>query len=116
MKITIILQDAPYGSEKMWNALRLTQALIREGARINIFLLGDAVVASKKGQETPAGFYNIQQMLSDIHSKGAVIKACMTCCKARGIGEKDLIDGIEIGKTVVDLSRWVMESDRVLTF
>ena len=49
--ITMILQSAPYGDEKVWNALRLAKALITAtvGMKVNVFLLGDSVTAAKKG-------------------------------------------------------------------
>jgi len=40
---------------------------------INIFLIGDAVNAAKKGQKPAKGFYNIEKMLADIVKVGAII-------------------------------------------
>lgn len=53
--ITMILQNAPYGDERIWNALRLAKALCTAaiGMKVNIFLLGDAVATAKKGQNPP---------------------------------------------------------------
>ena len=60
--LTIILQSAPYGDEKIWNALRLAKALTAAtvGMKVNIFLLGDAVTTAKKGQKPPEGYYNLE--------------------------------------------------------
>lgn len=59
--ITFILQSPPYGDEKIWNALRLAKALTTAaiGMKVNIFLLGDGVVAAKKGTETTRGFLQL---------------------------------------------------------
>ncbi|MEK7773896.1 MAG: DsrE family protein, partial [Deltaproteobacteria bacterium] len=62
--VTIVLQDAPYGNEKLWNALRLSQALISVGSKVRIFLYGDSISAAKKGQNPPKGYYNIGDMLA----------------------------------------------------
>ena len=45
MKILIIINDAPYGTEKAFNALRLAMAIQKENAEaeVKIFLLADAV-------------------------------------------------------------------------
>jgi len=45
MKTLLIINDAPYGTEKAYNALRLAMTLQREhpDVEIRIFLLGDAV-------------------------------------------------------------------------
>lgn len=61
--MTLIINDAPYGIEKPWNALRLARALVATKQRLNIFLLGDAALLAKKGQQTPPGYYNLAQML-----------------------------------------------------
>ena len=57
-KVTIVFQDAPYVNEKVWNALRLSEALLAVGTGVRIFLYGDSVVAAKNGQTTPTG-YNV---------------------------------------------------------
>lgn len=36
-KVTLVLQDAPYGNEKVWNALRLSQALQTTGVQVLTF-------------------------------------------------------------------------------
>ena len=114
-KVTIILQDAPYGNEKVWNALRLSEALLAVGTGVRIFLYGDSVVAAKKGQTTPTGYYNIGDMMAGIIKRGGEIRACLTCSKARGIKEEDYIDGAVIGKTL-DLAHWIKEGGQVMVF
>lgn len=45
-KILIIINDAPYGTEKAYNALRIAMSLQKdhgENVEIKIFLLADAV-------------------------------------------------------------------------
>ena len=114
--ITIILQSAPYGDERMWNALRLTQSLITAsiGMKANIFLTGDAVTTAKRGQKPPKGFYNLEYMLKELLRKGVNVVACYTCISARGLTQTELIDGIIIGSTVRDLANWIKESQKVL--
>ena len=73
--VTMIVGSSPYGDERIWNALRLAEALSCSSAKvgINIFLIGDAVNAAKKGQKPAKGFYNIEKMLADIVKVGAII-------------------------------------------
>jgi uncharacterized protein involved in oxidation of intracellular sulfur len=113
--ITIIIQDPPYGTEKAWNALRLAQALLTQETRLNLFLLGDSVGMAKMGQEIPAGYYNLGKMLEQLADRGVEVKACATCCKARGLKAEDLIKGVVIGG-MSDLARWTKESKQVITF
>lgn len=56
MKALMILNDAPYGTERSYNGLRLALALVKvEEAGIRLFLIGDAVGCAKPGQTTPEG-------------------------------------------------------------
>ena len=117
MKILMIVNDAPYGSEKIYNALRLAMKLQQEQAstEIRIFLMADAVTAALPGQTTPQGFYNVERMLKAVVSKGGQLKACGTCAEGRGLEKLNLIDGVEIS-TMSQLAQWVVDSDKVLTF
>lgn len=46
-----ILNDAPYGSERSYNALRLANWLVKaEGEQVRVFLMGDAAACAKAGQ------------------------------------------------------------------
>ncbi len=116
--LTIILQSAPYGDEKTWNALRLAKALITVtiGMKVNIFLLGDAVTTAKRGQKPPEGYYNLEKMLNELAGQGVEVVACRTCVSARGLTQEDLTEGVRVGTTVGDLAKWVEESQKVLSF
>ena len=116
--LTMILQSPPYGDERIWNALRLAKALVTAtiGMKINIFLLGDAVAAAKKGQKPPEGYYNLEKMLKELADQGTPIVACRTCVNARGLTQQELVEGIRVGTTVGDLAEWVKTSQKVLSF
>jgi len=116
--ITIILNSAPYGDEKVWNALRLAMALTSAAIKmkVNIFLIGDAVTTAKKGQKPPEGYYHLEKMLKDLIEQGVKVVACRTCINARGLTQEDLVEGTHVGTTVQDLAVWVKESQKVLSF
>ena len=69
-KLTIVIQDAPYGSEKAYNALRYASALLTNQVAVNLFLVADGVGVAKRGQKTPTGYYNTADMLSQLIAKG----------------------------------------------
>jgi uncharacterized protein involved in oxidation of intracellular sulfur len=117
MKVLIIINDAPYGTEKAYNALRLAMALQKEhaDAEVRVFLMADAVTCALPSQTTPQGYYNIERMLKAVINKGGQVKACGTCSDARGLKSLTLIEGIEIS-TMVQLTQWVVDSDKVITF
>lgn len=78
MKILFIVNDAPYGTEKAYNALRMAMSLQKEHAEsveVNIFLLADAVTCALSNQVTPNGFYNIERMLKSTIRRGGMVKA-----------------------------------------
>ena len=116
-KLLIIVNDAPYGSEKAWNALRLANASASGeiGMGVRVFLMGDSVAAAKRGQSVPEGYYNLEKMLADLVAKGVEVKTCGTCMRARGIGDGELVDGVQRG-TMLILAGWVRDSDRVVSF
>jgi len=54
MKTLVVLNDAPYGSERTYNGLRLAGTLSRSAENeVRVFLLGDATVCAKSGQKSP---------------------------------------------------------------
>jgi uncharacterized protein involved in oxidation of intracellular sulfur len=68
-----IVNDAPYGSERPYNALRLALDLVkRPEVQVRVFLIGDGVNCALAGQKTPEGYYNIERMLKSIARRGEV--------------------------------------------
>ena len=68
-----IINDAPYGNERPYNALRLALALVkRPEALVRIFLMGDGVNCAMSGQKTPEGYYNVERMLKSLARRGEV--------------------------------------------
>ncbi len=117
MQILFILNDAPYGSEKAYNALRMALTLQKEQAEVEvrIFLMADAVTCALPEQATPQGYYNIARMMKAVLTRGGQVKACGSCCEARGLTGLNLLEGIEIS-TMSQLTQWTVEADKVLTF
>lgn len=110
-----ILNDAPYGSERAYNALRLAGALAgKEGQHVRLFLMADAVGCAKSGQTVPEGYYNLQLMLGKVLRKGE-IALCGTCMDARGMAESEMIEGAR-RSTLAQLADWTAEADKVLVF
>ena len=69
----LIVNDAPYGNERSYNALRLALNLIkRPEIGVRVFLMGDGVSCAARGQKTPDGYYNVERMLQSIARRGEV--------------------------------------------
>lgn len=117
-KILIIINDAPYGSEKAYNALRMALTLQKEHGEqvmLSVFLLADAVFCGLPGQKTPDGYYNIERMLKLVIRHGAGVKSCGGCCEARGIAGLPFIDGVQLSN-MKEFAQWTVEADKVLSF
>ncbi len=116
--ILFVLNDAPYGTERSYNALRLARNTLKKGngeAAVNVFLIGDAAACAKAGQKVPPGFYNIGDMLGMVVRAGGEIGVCGTCMDARGIADTDLIEGAARG-TLDLLTEWTLQADKALVF
>ena len=113
MNTLFILNEAPYGSERSYNALRLARALGRkEGETVRVFLMGDAVACARAGQKVPAGYYNAGDMVRMV---GGEVALCGTCMDARGLGEDQLVEGAR-RSTLQQLADWTAAADKVLVF
>ena len=117
MKILFILNDPPYGTERVYNALRLALALRKSAPEtdIAVFLMADAVTAARKGQKTPDGYYNIGLMVKGVVAGKGRLLLCGTCMDARGLAEADLIEGAR-RSTMAELAEETLGADKVLVF
>lgn len=115
MSTLMILNDAPYGIERVYNGLRLAGSLARKGVPVRLFLMGDSALAAKAGQKVPQGYYNVQNMVSAVVRHGGEVAVCGTCLDARAIGEGELMEGTR-RSTLEELTAWVIEAEKVLTF
>lgn len=116
-RILFIINDAPYGDERPYNALRLANALAHAAEQeIRLFLMGDAVFVAKRGQKPPNGFYNLQVMLGKIIRLAPErVDVCGVCMDARGMTDEELIPGAQRG-TIEKLAYWTNWADKALNF
>ncbi len=115
-KTLVVLNDPPYGTERSYNGMRLANALA-EGAEdsVKVFLMGDAVLCGKKGQQTPNGYYNLERMLKVASRHRASIGACGSCLDARGIAVEELAEGV-LRSSLDELASWTRWADKVIVF
>lgn len=117
MKMLFILNDPPYGTERIYNALRLAHALLKNDPRmeLTVFLMADAVIAAKAGQKTPDGYYNMERMLKRVSAGNGKVLLCGACMDARGLEEAALLAGAR-RSTMDELAAATIEADKVLVF
>ncbi len=116
MHTLLILNDAPYGTERTYNGLRLGLALAKTpDAQVTVFLMADAVGAAKVGQKTPDGYYNIERMVKRLALAPHRVLLCGSCMDARALAESELVDGAR-RSTMDELARETLAADRTLVF
>jgi tRNA 2-thiouridine synthesizing protein D len=117
--ITIVVAEAPYGSQRVYTALRLSLVALHEGHTANLFLMEDAVFTAKAGQQPPelpvgdAGMPNCEALISAAIQEGLTVKACRVCCLERGLKQEEVAPGVELG-SMLDLLNWVLRSDKAV--
>jgi uncharacterized protein involved in oxidation of intracellular sulfur len=117
MKTLFILNDPPYGTERVYNALRLAHALLKKDAQteVTVFLMADSVVAARAGQKTPDGYYNVERMLKRVLAGSGKVLLCGTCMDARGLDDAALMAGAH-RSTMDELAAAMTEADKVMVF
>ena len=117
MQILLILNDAPYGTERCYNGLRLALAVIKNdpATAVTVFLMADAVIAAKSGQKTPDGYYNVERMLKGVVAGKEQILLCGTCMDARGLADTELMAGAR-RSNMAELATQTLAADKVMVF
>lgn len=117
MKALFIPNDPPYGTEGVYNALRLAQSLIERGASVQsqFFSWLTRCWLRKLNKKTPDGYYNIERMLRRIVSHRSSVLLCGTCMDVRGVSASELMDGVR-RSTMDELAAATMHADKVLVF
>jgi uncharacterized protein involved in oxidation of intracellular sulfur len=117
MKILFIVNDPPYGTERVYNALRLVHALLKKDPQttVTVFLMADTVLAAKAGQKTPDGYYNVERMLKRVLTGKGEILLCGTCMDARGLEDAALLTGAR-RSSMDELATATTDADKVLVF
>ncbi len=117
MRSLFIINDPPYGTERVYNALRVAHALVKKDSatEVTVFLMADAVLAAKAGQKTPDGYYNVERMLKRVLSGNGQVLLCGTCMDARGLTDGEIMEGAR-RSTMDELATATLAADKVLVF
>ena len=116
MKVLILLNDPPYGTERSYNGLRLAGSLARrDEVDLKVFLFGDAVGCAMANQKVPDGYYHLDRMLASVIRHGGEAGCCGTCMDARGLPEQALVKGAR-RSTLEEVTEWTIWADKVVSF
>jgi uncharacterized protein involved in oxidation of intracellular sulfur len=116
VKILVLLNDPPYGTERAYNGLRLARSLAtRDGVEVKVFLFGDAVGCAVADQKVPDGYYHLDRMLQGVLRHGGEVGCCGTCMDARAIGPDRLVEGAR-RSSMEEVTGWTLWVDKVISF
>ncbi len=115
LNVLLVVEGAPYGSEGPYNAFRLAEALALREERVEVFLMGDGVHAARAGQEPREAHASLERLLVGLLERGVSVVCCGTCCRARGLAEEDLVEGVRLA-TIHDLAEALARCERTLSF
>ncbi len=72
--VLFVLNDAPYGNERTFNAFRHAMAIAKvRGTEVRLFLMADAAACAVAGQVTPEGYYSIESLLKGLIAKKSLV-------------------------------------------
>lgn len=112
-EMTILLTTGAMMTTGPYKALKLADAAMKKGHRVNLFLFGEGITALNRKQ-APKNFPNLADMLEDLMGRGLNVAACRTCSIARGYAPEDFVDGAVFGKLIEDYINMVSRSDRLV--
>ncbi len=95
-------------------AVKLANAALAKGYKVDMFGYGEGVTAVKKGQN-PKRFPNVGNELEEAIKAGVTLSLCETCSAARGFERGEEIPGAKVGSLTNDLFKMISESDRLVT-
>jgi sulfur relay (sulfurtransferase) complex TusBCD TusD component (DsrE family) len=92
--LTLFLTTPPYGSENTLTALRLAEAALAQGHRVNLFASADAVYGFDRQQHV-VGLPDHVRGFGSLIEAGLHIELCGSCLTLRGMGKDDILAGSE---------------------
>lgn len=111
---TILVRSGTMMNTDLYIAAKLAEAGLKKGYKVRIFGYGEGVTLIRRGQG-PKRFPKVEEMLKELIANGVEITVCETCTTARGLQRGEEFEGVRIGSLTNDLSRYVSETDKVIT-
>lgn len=90
--LTLFLTTPPFSFENTLTTLRLADAALAKGYRVNLFASADAVYAFERGQKA-AGLPDPVKGFSELIGRGLHVELCGSCLTLRGIGKEGVLEG-----------------------
>jgi tRNA 2-thiouridine synthesizing protein D len=93
-KLTIGCFSSLVGSVSLDFAVKLSAAAVKKGHKVDLWVSGNATMASKKGQKAFKDYSHIAKPLTELFATGNFqATACEACAEARGYKKEDTMEG-----------------------
>lgn len=94
-------------------ALKLAEAAVNKGHKVNLWFSGNAAGSPKKNQKHLKDYSHGEKPLRTLMEKGVEVCTCEACSLARGVHKPDVIEGVQLNAMHWYLAK-IFESDKVL--
>jgi tRNA 2-thiouridine synthesizing protein D len=111
--LTLCLFTTPYIFENTYTAMKIAEAALNKGYRVNLFASADGVHNFTLDQKAK-GIPNAQEELNNLIEKGLNVQLCGTCLQFRGIKKDDLLENA-LPSSMNKLCYLIKNSDVFLT-
>jgi len=93
-KLTIGSFSSLVGSLSLDFAIKLSEAAVKKGHKVDFWLSGNATMLSKKGQRAFKDYSALQKTVQELFATGNFqMSACEACAEARGYHKEDTMEG-----------------------
>jgi tRNA 2-thiouridine synthesizing protein D len=93
-KLTIGCFSSLVGSLSLDFAVKLCDAAVKKGHKVDFWLSGNATMLSKQGQKAFKDYSHLEKTVKELLATGNFqITACEACAEARGYHKEDTLEG-----------------------
>jgi tRNA 2-thiouridine synthesizing protein D len=95
-KLTIGCFSSLVGSLSLDFAVKLSEAAIQKGHKVDLWVSGNATMISKKGQKAFKDYSALAKKVQELIASGNLqVTACEACAEARGYHKEDTMEGVK---------------------
>jgi len=95
-KLTIGTFSSLVGSLSLDFSVKLAQAAVNKGHKVDLWMSGNATMLSKKGQKAFKDYSALAKTVQELIATGNFqITACEACAAARGYHKEDTMEGVK---------------------
>ena len=94
-KLTIGCFASLVGSTNLDFAVKLSEAALEKGHKVDLWVSGNGTMISIKGQRAFKDYSSLEKPLQELMAKGLNVTACEACAESRGYHEDNTLEGVK---------------------